>query len=247
MKLTLFVVALVFSLCSQAQAPAPSEPVALAAEPHHTLLKENSYIRAFHFQLNPQDSTLTHRHDLDYVSVTLGPADFINAVTGKAEARVQQKDAEVHFTRGGFAHQVRDEGATPFRNFTLELLRPQGQARNLCRKIVAGDLGSCDPERTAPHDGVTRIAYFETDEMIAEVVELGAGKKYVDSNPTFDSLVAVLGDSSMRVEAPKVRPATLESGEITWLPRAATRTYTNLQSSPSRFLLLSFRDAGVSQ
>ena len=69
---------------TRAQAPA-ANPVPTKDEPHHHLILENSYVRVLHVEVPGHDATLLHAHDLPYVSVTIGPADFINAVAGKPE------------------------------------------------------------------------------------------------------------------------------------------------------------------
>src|ERR1700737_3880501 len=71
--------------------------VALKAEPHHHLAFENDYVRAFHVEVGPHQSTLLHRHDRDYVFISLGDASVTNAVAGLPEAQVKLKDADARF------------------------------------------------------------------------------------------------------------------------------------------------------
>jgi len=69
-----------------------------------------------------------------------------NAVRDKPEVHLQLKDGETHFTRGGFAHIASNLADTPFRNVTIELLKPQGEANNKCGNIIAGQgFAICDP------------------------------------------------------------------------------------------------------
>lgn len=141
-----------FLVCAvlRAQSPEPPRAVALSSEPSHHLVYENEYVRVFNVEVVPHTSTLLHQHDVDYLYAILGPADVINAVLGQPEVHLQLADAEVHFSRGPFAHVARNEADTPFRNVTIELLRPQGPARNLCGKVLAEDLGPCPEPQAQP-------------------------------------------------------------------------------------------------
>ena len=119
------------------------ENVAMTEEPHHKLILENPYARIFRVAVPINKATVPHRHDHPYVAVSLGNNDFTNAVIGKPEAHVAQKDQQISYSDGGIVHTVRPEHGIPFKNITVELLRPQGAARNRCEKIVDGPLGDC--------------------------------------------------------------------------------------------------------
>src|SRR6266568_2442627 len=78
------------------------EPVPLAhgnvpGEPHHHLKIENEYVRAYYVEVPPHQDTQLHQHDHDYIYVSLGPADVINAVRDKREVHLVLKDGETHF------------------------------------------------------------------------------------------------------------------------------------------------------
>src|SRR5215475_3150755 len=57
--------------------------VAITAEPHHRLALENQYVRVFKVEIAPAEKTLMHRHEHDYIFVTLGPAEVSNEVKDK--------------------------------------------------------------------------------------------------------------------------------------------------------------------
>src|SRR5713101_6915485 len=131
---------LTFSL--NAQAPVA---VSIPKEPHHHLVLENEYVRVFRVSVPAHDATLLHQHDVPYLYVSLGPADVINAVQGKPEARIVMADGRVGYSPGHFAHIARTDAGLDFNNVTIELLKPQGEVHNLCEKIVEGELGECHP------------------------------------------------------------------------------------------------------
>jgi len=69
-----------FGLTLSAQTHETLHSVALKDEPRYRLIFENAYVRVFRANLLGHTATLTHRHDLPYVYVTIGPADFIDSV-----------------------------------------------------------------------------------------------------------------------------------------------------------------------
>src|SRR5260370_23769918 len=135
MKRLFIVLALLFSASLSAQAPVA---VPIPQEPHHHLVLENDYVRVFRVSVPPHESTLLHQHDVPYLYVSLGPADVINAVQDRPEAHLVMAHGQLGYSPGHFAHIARNLSGAPFNNVTIELLKPQGEPRNLCDKIVAG-------------------------------------------------------------------------------------------------------------
>jgi hypothetical protein len=139
-----------------AQAPpgGVSASVPITKEPHHHLILENSYVRVFRVEIISPDATLLHRHDNPYVYMSIGKAEFTNAVEGKPDTRVKLTDGQLGYSRGSFSHIIRTEGDTPFYNLTIELLHPQGEVRSDCAKVVNGPLEGC----SAPESAVEKVA-----------------------------------------------------------------------------------------
>jgi quercetin dioxygenase-like cupin family protein len=103
--------------------------VTMDHEPHHHLAFQNQYLRAFQVEVPPHSSTLLHQHAHDYVFVTLGDTSLENDVQGKPPAKLDLKDGDVRFTKGGFAHIAKNLSAKPFRNITVEFLQPIGDPK----------------------------------------------------------------------------------------------------------------------
>jgi len=200
MKSILFSTVLLLSWAVSAQALATA-PVALKDEPHHHLLFENDYVRAWAFGITGHQATLLHNHDLPYLGVAVGSADFINAVTGKPEAHVTLTDGQVSYSKGGFSHIARTETDTPFRNFTIELLRPQGAAHNRCMKVVADSPLDCPQTTASPLSAATTLA-FETDEVAVASGEISAILRIAGADAQPARLLAVLDQSEVSVETP---------------------------------------------
>ena len=135
MKPLLCSLLLLFAFSLSAQAPTA---VPIPNEPHHHLVLENDYVRVFRVSVPAHQATLLHQHDGPYVYVALGPANVINAIQDKPEVHLVMADGQVGYSRGGFAHIARNESDTPFDNVTIELLRPQGEPKNLCEQVLPG-------------------------------------------------------------------------------------------------------------
>src|SRR5580658_9438546 len=105
------------------QAAAPE--VEITAEPHHHLVLENKSVRVFNVDVPPHTDTLMHWHRHDYIYVTLGDAEVVNAVKDKPPATLKLQDAETRFSPATFAHIARNLSDQPFRNVTIEILEDE--------------------------------------------------------------------------------------------------------------------------
>jgi hypothetical protein len=243
MRLFLASVILFLSCTVNAQGPAAS-PVALKDEPHHHLLFENEYVRAWGFGIAGHEATLLHNHDLPYFGIALGSADFVNSVTGKPETHVTLTDGQLSYSKGGFSHLVRAETDTPFRNFTIELLRPQGAAHNRCVKVVADSPLDCPPTAASPLDAATKLV-FETDQVAIQSGEVSSILRIAGPDAQPARLLAVLDRSELSVETPGQPAKRLHSGEALWLSPGAAVTFANPGDSTARFVLMTFKDSGA--
>jgi quercetin dioxygenase-like cupin family protein len=239
-----------------AQAPVPLAHGNVPGEPHHHLKIENEYVRAYYVEVAPHEATQLHQHDHDYIFVSLGPADVINAVLNKPEVHLVLKDGETHFARGGFAHVARNLSDTPFRNVTIELLKPQGEPRNICEKIIAGPLGDC--AQSGPyHQGTEPSSIVSATRLLLETDEMGLVRSGLAPNERggnacclgpsgeFAKLLVVYGGSALRIDSPGEQSKTVRIGEVIWLPAGiCTPKMVNLtEHSPSQFLMLAFKDS----
>ena len=227
---------------------APAAPVPLRDEPHHRLVLQNDFIRVFNVAVPPLDATFLHRHDRPYLGVTLGPADLMIAVNGKPETHVTLQDGQVIYSPGGFAHLVRTDSGLAFHNITVELVRPQGAARNLCKQVMEGSLGAC-PQQTAATKKKSSeavddvIPYFETEEVQVELIKVAGGRDYLEETPALDSLLVALTNANLDIDLGGQHLSFLHGGDILWLPAAVHRKVVDFLGTKSSFLLISFKDS----
>ncbi|MGB7844983.1 MAG: hypothetical protein WBL63_05155 [Candidatus Acidiferrum sp.] len=236
-----------------AQTPETPKPVPIKEEPHHRLVLENDYVRVFRFSLPGHEATLLHAHELPYVAVALGPADYINAVPGKPEAHVVLTDGQVGYSRGGFAHIVRTDAGGSFNNFTIELQHPQGEPRNLCQKVTDGPVADCptskadaaagNPSVKTLDQAVEKKPLFETGEIVVTSFSIALKEDYSESGAQPARLLAVEQDSELKVDVPGERSKSLHGGEVLWLEAGKEwRIATPGDHKVTRFLLITFKD-----
>jgi len=245
------ILALAFSL--RAQTPLASTPVPIRAEPHHHLVLENGYVRAWSFDIAGNEATLLHAHELPYLAIAMMPGDYINAVPGKPEAHATPDDGDVNYSKGGFAHVVRTEAGAPFKNFTIELLRAQGTARNRCVKVIDGPFDCPVAAAGMPPE---ELPAFETDELLLQAGSLSQGRFYNAAASTSPRLFVVLSDSELSIELRGAKAKPLHGGDLYWLPAGTSAVFTDVRKESkkdrdprgaervrfSRFYILAFKD-----
>jgi hypothetical protein len=241
---------LVLAIGLNAQAPIA---VPIPKEPHHHLVFENSYVRVFRVSVPAHEATLPHQHDVPYLYVSLGPADVINAVEGKPEVRLVMADGQLGYSPGHFAHIARTDAGSSFDNVTIELLRPQGEPRNLCEKIIDGPLGACNQPapsqpgsnsqaRVPPRVFETR-PLFRTDGVRAVSVSLGARAHFTEAAAKFGMLFVIGNDSVLQIDLPGEPSRSLHGGEVLWIAQGGSATITSpLERGTSHYWVLFFQD-----
>ena len=238
MKRLIIALALLFSASLPAQAPVA---VPVGKEPHHHLVFENDYVRVFRVSVPPHDATLLHQHDLPYVYVSLGPADFINAVAGKPEAHVVMADGQVGYSRGGFAHVARTDPGSPFDNVTIELLKPQGEPKNICAQVLVGaPKGECPKSLTT--GGVRKEPLLETGNTFVGLVALDPSLGVLSIRPQSGVLIVFLGETQIQgnsMDAPREKVA---KGDVIWVSPGSGEMIFNSKREDLSYLALSFSD-----
>jgi len=231
----------------------PQGPVPISEEPHHRLVLQNDFTHVYNVMVPALDVTLLHQHDLPYLYVTLGPADIINSIVGKPELHQVLQDGEVHYAPGHFAHIVRTDSGMAFRNITIELVRPQGTPKNLCKDVVPGEALNCPetqpaveskkgkkraPEVAADDD----VPYFESDEVRVDLHRVSAGNDYVDAAAKFDALLVGLTNSNLDANLGGEHFQFLHGGDVIWMPAGQQRRIVDFLGTHSGFLLITFKD-----
>jgi len=209
--------------------------VEITAEPHHHLVLENAYVRAFRVEIAPGQATLLHRHRHDYVYVSLGAAQISNQVEGKPPVTTKLQDGQTTFVEGRMAHVVRDLASTPFRNVTVEFLQDE-KARQSPRP-------KWDEERGLQIlEGGTKDILFVKDGVRVSEVDLQPGGMIPRHHHAGPHLVIAVTDLDLQsdVVGKGVSQVILKAGDITWAAGGFTHTLMNVSRGPAKFITLEF-------
>jgi quercetin dioxygenase-like cupin family protein len=219
-----------------AQAVAPE--VEITAEPHHHLTFENKSIRVFNVEVPPHADTLMHWHRHDYIYVTLGDSEIVNAVKDKPPVTVKLQDGETRFSPATFAHIARNVADSPFRNVTIEILEDE----SLRNSAVHGDVKWDDDRALEILQGGAQQILFVKDGIRVSEFELQPNGVIPKHHHTGPHLVVAVTDLDLRsdVEGQAPPPAHLKSGESKWIPGGYSHTVTNTGPNPAKFVTLEF-------
>jgi quercetin dioxygenase-like cupin family protein len=219
-----------------AQAAAPE--VEITNEPHHHLTFENKSVRVFNVEVPPHADTLMHWHRHDYIYVTLGDSEIVNAVKDKPPVTVKLKDGETRFSPATFAHIARNLADHPFRNVTIEILEDES-LRNSTQKW---DPAKNEDRALEILQGGTQQILFVKDGIRVSEFELQPGATVPKHHHTGPHLAVAITDLDARsdVEGQPPTPVHLKSGESKWLPGNYSHTITNTSPNPTKFVTLEF-------
>ena len=244
---------LVLCVSAAAQTAAPGE-VEITFEPFHHLVLKNKKVRVFAVEVPPKASTLMHRHRNDYVFVTLGDSEVRNERQGEKPAELRLNDGDVRFTKGGFAHIARNLRDVPFRNVTIEVLKPaRGIVRLATCDINEGiECGFCSisPEgkqkcewpgamQVLPELEKTEKAYG----VYQFVQHLQPGSTTGMHTHKVDHLVVAVSDLELKNQV-QGKPAEIirqKAGEVRWVKGGITHSLTNVGKQPAWFVSFEFK------
>jgi len=214
-----------------AQATAPE--VEITAEPNHHLTLENKSVRVFNVEVPAHAETLMHWHRHDYIYVTLGDSEVVNAVKDKPPVTVKLQDGETRFSPATFAHIARNLSDRPFRNVTIEILEDE---------TLRNSTAHWDEDRAlAILQGGTKQILFVKDGIRATEFELQPNGAVPKHHYTGPHLLVAVTDLEIRSNVEGQRaPAHFKSGDSKWLPGGYSQTVTNAGKQPIKFITLEF-------
>ena len=217
---------LLLAALAVAQTTTPAA-VPITAEPSHHLILENEYVRVFRVEVPPHAQTLIHRHDHDYIFVTLGDSEVENTVTAKPPVQLKLKDGDTRFLMGGFSHTAHNLSDQPFRNITIELLNDNTHAPAV--------------EFVTPVSPAQKILFTQDGVRVSEI-RLAPGAALPRHEHKAPHLVVAVTDLNLHSDAAGKPPAELhqKSGDIKWVPGGFTHTLTNTGTSEARFVTHEF-------
>jgi len=217
---------------------AQQNPVEITSEPHHHLVLENTYVRAFAVNVAPKESSLVHRHGHDYLSVSIGDAQIMNARAGAAPVTANFKDGDVRFSTAPLVHAVTDTGDAPFRNITIELLGPT-TGQHACTESCAVAV-PCDAADKAACPSVVKL--MSADQWTVTMVTLPAGARYAQHAHAGSFLLVPLTDADLKTKGQSGPETDMhrQTGVISW-NGPVVHTVTNAGTKAARSVVLEFK------
>jgi mannose-6-phosphate isomerase-like protein (cupin superfamily) len=225
--------------------PAQTPEVEITAEPHHHQIFANAQVRVFNVEVPPYSDTLMHWHRHDYIYVTLGDSQVVNAVKGKDPVTVSLHDGDTFFLPAPFAHVARNLSDKPFRNVTIELL----QDEKLRHAPPHWDPAHPEADRGLDilHGGTRQILWVH-DAVRASEFELQPNAALPADAHSHPLLLIALTDLDLYLNEPHrhdahqpaVPASHFHTGDSRWLPAGLHHPITNAGKQSAKFITLEF-------
>jgi len=203
---------------SQSGVNSPQSPVEISGEPRHHPKFENEFVRVWDVTVPAGDTTLWHVHRNDNVVVTLGEARLRIETAGAAPGESLWKFGEVRFGKATYVHRAMNVGATPFHNFTIELLKSPA--------------GAASP--SIPKEPIVSTPVLENERVRAFEVTLEPGQSTSMHTHVLPGLAIALTPGQIEVTTQgKNSPDRLDLplGDLRWRAGAVTHTIKNVGKS----------------
>jgi quercetin dioxygenase-like cupin family protein len=216
------------------------QPVEITSEPSHHLVFQNEYVRVFDVTVAPKATTLVHRHNHDYLFVTLGDSDVVSARVGEKPAALHLKDGEVRYTPGNFAHAAINESDRSFHNITIELLKPSTNVKTCAEgcDVSGGCIGAmAGPKPVCP----STFRRISSDQWTVSLVTLPPSAQMEPRTNAPARLVIAVSDLDFagptEAAGNNIQRAP---GYVGWVPAGVTHKLLNIGSKPAQFVTLEF-------
>ena len=225
-------------LVSMATLAQQQQPVEITSEPRHHHVLENRYVRVFDVTVEPKGSTLVHRHNYDYLFVTLGDSQVASVRPGEKPVELSLKDGEVRFTPGKFAHAAINRSEKPFHNITIELLSPSANVKS-CTEACEVPVACISAGSGCPK--IERRIH--SDQWSVSLVNIPPRARLEDHVPASPYLLVAV--SALNLGGGSADPRTnlaLSPGGLSWV-HAPSHAIVNNSSTPAEFVTLEFYGA----
>jgi quercetin dioxygenase-like cupin family protein len=216
------------------------QPVEITSEPSHHKVFENEYVRVFDVTVAPKASTLIHRHNNDYLFVTLGDSDVTSARVGEKPVSLQLKDGDVRFTPGNFAHAAINNSDRSFHNTTIELLQASTNVKNCTEACEIP--APCESKQAACPSIFPLIS---SDQWTVLLIKFPPGSRLESHARTAPHLLVPVSDLELTQElGSSSRMVKRASGEVAWISGGGVaHGLVNNTAHPIQFVTVEFHPA----
>ncbi len=216
----------------------------ITSERHYRLSFQNQYVRVYQLEVAPGESTQVYPHDYDSLLISIGEAQITVSSSATAEKHLMHKDGEIRFSRGGFAHAVRNDGARRFRAVAVEFLGPQSKPHNLCLQVIANEPLACHAAAVAPATASTHTDQpaFEADETRVTLISVKPKQEMRLRDSEREELLVSLDQAVIGFAEGKGPERLLHPGDLVWIGRGGvTRVFKNASAKEARFFLIEMK------
>lgn len=232
MRRSRFAGLLLVSLAALAQ---QQQSVEITSEPRHHLVLQNSYVRVFDVTVEARGTTLVHRHNYDYLFVTLGDSNIASQRPGEQPVQLSLKDGDTRFSPGNFSHAAINLSERPFHNITIELLKPSTNVKS-CEEACQLPI-DCPPSQPCP----TAQKRISSDQWMVSSWSIPAGASFPDRFRRGPSLLVAVSDLELTRRGSDARGSLKRAvGGLDWAGSRRAETITNESSRPQAYVLLEF-------
>jgi quercetin dioxygenase-like cupin family protein len=217
------------------------QSVEITSEPSHHQVLQNEYVRVFDVTVGPRATTLVHRHNYDYLFVTLGDSDVVSVRPGEKPVPLKLKDGEVRFTPGNFAHAAINQADRPFHNITIELLKASANVKTCTENCDSG--GCIGATLNSPVAGCPSIVRrISADQWTVSLVTLPPSARMEQRTNAPPRLVVAVSDLDFAGQ-PETAGNDIKRapGYVGWVPAGVSHPLINNGSKPAQFVTLEFK------
>lgn len=209
---------------------AQDKPTELASEPLHQLILGNSSARVFRLTLQPQESTLRHRHSGFYMYLSVGPSTVSNEVAGRKPVISELGDGDLRTSKGGFSLSERNIGDKPLDIVVIEPAKTKDAANFQ------------SPMADFRYHEVAVGSLYEGTNVRAYELDMASGGRTELHLESYDRLTIALKDIDLRDQDEKGKSSEVHEkvGDVAWWPKGNTHATTNIGSEPARFITVEF-------
>ena len=206
------------------QFPSCENVVAVADEPHHHLVIDNEWLRAYAVELGPGQSTLCHLHSLPHLMYVAGDAEIVSSPKDGEARKHHYLDMYCEFSPAGLQHFVENLAATPFRNLIFEVL-PAADSRRRAGLPFANAAG------------VRARTLYSGESICAQYLELSSGAQTQVTGP---AIVATAYDDVIEFISPERGARKLQDfQQLEYVPEGSTGLVRCETGKPARVVVVS--------
>jgi hypothetical protein len=197
--------------------------IAIADEPHHHVVIDSEWVRAYAVEIGAGESTLCHQHALPYLMYVAGEAQILNTPRNGDSERQHFSPDYCDVAPAGLEHVVENLGNSPFRNLIFELLPAT-------EKLRRPGLGFTHVA------GVTLRVLYSGPVVCAQLVELQSGSQV---QVTGAAIVCSPYENAVEFISPEQGTCKLERfHQMEFLAKGSTALMRCESGGPARALLV---------